>query len=240
MKRWVKNSITVVAVLIVISFLIGMYIYLFGGGSNPNPIEHVTNSPSLLISVKDGWICYYDGTTIETTVYKIKIDGTEKTKLNQDEASEFIKIYNMNNVIGDCFYDVNESDGNKLYKYSDKGVAIDKVTEDKCGWFDINGNVIYYGNYGENPGIYKVNPDGSGNKKISSEQIDTLDVENGWIYYLNTRDSFRLYKMRINGTGRKLLSDETVKSQSNIIYSDGYVFFQDGGNNGGISKIKVE
>ncbi len=84
---------------------------------NPNTGEDifgpVNDDASAFVTVADGWI-YYQNLDDGGSLYKIRIDGTERTKLNSD-SSESI------NAAGDWIYYENMSDNGRIYRMRTDG-----------------------------------------------------------------------------------------------------------------------
>jgi len=83
----------------------------------PKSIEHGNTAGNLnnygVISEKDGWI-YYSNSSDEGKLYKMRTDGTERTKLN-DHNSCCI------NIAGDWIYYLNSREDYQLYKMRTDG-----------------------------------------------------------------------------------------------------------------------
>jgi len=120
------------------------------------------NSPGNIINAglaaKQGdWIYYRSND--DYRIYKIKTDGSGRTKLNDDES------YNLN-VVGEWIYYSNGGDGNRIYKIKTDGSGRTKVNNDSSLNLNVVGEWIYYANQGDGGRIYKIKTDGSGNQIV--------------------------------------------------------------------------
>jgi hypothetical protein len=121
----------------------------------------ITNSDNL---GKDGSVTTVSGLD---GLYKIKTDGTEKTKLCDDTATDI-------NPSGNWVYYINETDGEKLYKIKTDGTGNTKVCNDGASFgINVAGDWIYYKirtffyfYFHYDGGLYKIKTDGTGRSKV--------------------------------------------------------------------------
>ena len=168
-------------------------------------------------------------------IYKIKTDGTNKTRVCSDNAREMM-------VIGDWIYYRNESDKGKLYKIKVDGTNRTKITDDACYRINFSENYIYYlkGNNGAGnmpTSLYKIKFDGTDKSQIPcSEHINFMNVEGDFIYYLtydlgNPNEGSSFFKMKTDGTEKVKLYDTEPGSRVfsfNVSNGDLYFWFYDG------------
>ena len=88
-------------------------------GSNKTIINDVDSC--FMINVDNDWI-YYRNNEDNGRLYKIKTDGSERTRLNQDETSCI-------NVVGEWIYFRNNSDKSSLYKIRTDGSEKTKLND---------------------------------------------------------------------------------------------------------------
>lgn len=176
---------------------------------NPNSVGNLTgnlqNSGSLC--EKNGWI-YYMGrdTYCQEALYKQKIDGSERTKLNNDRP-EYI------NVIGDWIYYTNAYDSNKIYKCKTDGSDKDVLHDGTCSLMTVVDDNIYYINQKDKK-IYSVKTDGSNDHCLipsgNNLKVDSFCVYGRWIYLC---DDTAIYKLNIQtGESVKLITSSDVDS----------------------------
>lgn len=174
---------------------------------------------------KGDWIYYTNGGDYNK-LYKIKIDGTGKTKLNDDAS------YNIN-VVGYWIYFTNASDGQKLYKIKTDGTGKAKLSDDVSNSINVVGNWIYYINGGNDNKLYKININGTGKTQLNNYSSEVMNVSGDWIYYLGWDHC--IYKIKIDGTGNALLVNGWYL---NLIVMGDWIYFIDGSDNN-VYKIKT-
>jgi len=106
-----------------------------------------------IVAQQGEWI-YYCTYSDGRKLYKIRTDGTGRTKLNEDK-SFFI------NVVGDWIYYCNSSDDDKLYKIRTDGTRKTKLNEDRSWSINVVGEWIYYQNSFDGDKLYKIRTDGT-------------------------------------------------------------------------------
>ncbi len=162
------------------------------------------------IYVAGDWV-YYTNLKDGGKLYKMRTDGTEITKLNDDASIEI-------NVVGDWIYYLNDSDY-QLCKMRTDGTEKTKLNDDVACNINVVGDWIYYLNNSYNARfsheflppfgfkIFKMRTDGTERTKLSDDKSSYMNIEGGWIYYSNSSDEGKLYKMRTDGTERTKLND---------------------------------
>ncbi|MGV8981583.1 DUF5050 domain-containing protein [Clostridium sp.] len=172
-------------------------------------------------------------------IYKLKTDGTGKTKICSDDAREMM-------VVGDWIYYCNYTDKGNLYKIKVDGTNRTKIADDKCYRINFSENYIYYLKVEEagdpiiNNNLYRIKFDGTDNMQIPcDDKILFLNVEGDFIYYstyINEKDYLKgvsIYKMKKDGTEKVKLCDTEYNYFSNSfnILSGNLYYF-------GVSKVE--
>jgi hypothetical protein len=168
-----------------------------------------------IATIQGDWI-YYVNDSDGYSIYKIRTDGSGRTKLN-DDNSQYLNvvgdwIFYCNNigdkdVLGMMNYDQNyniykiRTDGSKRTQLNHKR-SLNLIVVD--GW-------IYYTQIDlddENitGNLYKIRTDGSEPTKLSDDIALFLNVVDDWIYYTNESDRHRIYKVRTDGSERTQLT----------------------------------
>ena len=101
------------------------------------------------------WVYYCSGpykSPYAGELYKIKTDGTERTKVSDDSLS-------LINVVGDWIYYITQG---KIFKIKTDGTGKTKLNDDISFRLNIAGGWIYYINRSDNLKIYKIKTDGTG------------------------------------------------------------------------------
>lgn len=169
-----------------------------------------------LAAVWGEWI-YYTDDQENGDLYKIKLDGTQKTKLSQDTPSYI-------NVSEDWVYYSNNMDG-KLYKIKTDGSQRTKLSDDTCRMTTLSGDWIYYVNASDSNSIWKVSTDGKQIIKLSGDYAWSLNVVGDTIYYVNADENNRIYKMNDDGSGKSRINDSV--SASMMLVFDDTIFYAD-------------
>ena len=172
-ERSSKKSIPIFIALIVIMVIGVSVMIIFNGGlfveqandgsqldsddefSRGNITGNTTGNISNggLAARQGEWI-YYSNSDDGEKIYKIKTDGSEREKIN-DDYSGFI------NVVGDWIYYSNQDDAGKIYKIKTDGSGREKINDDYSWFINVVGDWIYcYTSHGHK--TYKIKTDGSG------------------------------------------------------------------------------
>ncbi len=216
--RWQSlATLTACITLLCISFL---FIFQKEGnigsswGVMGNTPANIVNGGQLAES--DGWV-YYE----MNGLYKIRVDGTEKTLLDSGEYR-----YRSINVVGDWIYYITDC----IYKMRTDGTEKERLDiNDKVysasvygDWIYLNSeNILSEVNYHER--MYKVRTSFTDFQVINEEKHSDMCVYDGYIYYISLETDIRtLYRMNIGSSEKEKLSDDTV---GNIIISDDYIYY---------------
>ena len=118
---------------------------------------------------------YYKSYTDGGKLYKININGTNRTRLSDFRVESVI-------AFEDYVYFLNEDDSNNLYRISTGGGNAAKLSDEWVWCLDIVSGVIYYGDLDN---LYRMNTDGSGGEMLytSPSYIGIFLYHNGFIYF---------------------------------------------------------
>lgn len=147
-------------------------------------------------------------------LYKIKLDGTEKTKLLD---------YGVNNinVVGEWIYFRDLYNGHKLCKVKIDGTNKTIISNDMPSFINVIGEWIYYSNDSDGGKLYKIKIDGTNRIKLNDDLSQYLTIDGECIYYINENEH-KIYKIKTDGTEREKILDEVVYSMQK---SGDYIFF---------------
>ena len=179
-----------------------------------------------LVALQGDWIYYNKGSI---KFYKVKADGSGRTKLNDDFAC-FI------NAAGQWIYYQNFNQGNKLYKVRTDGSDRTKLNDDISDSINVSGDWAYYENVTDGA-VYRIKTDGSGRAKLNHDNSNYLNVSNGWIYYQNSSDGNTLYKMKIDGGGRTKLNND---ASSKTCVVGNWIYYQNNSDGDALYKIRTD
>ena len=160
--------------------------------------------------ISDGWIYYSCNppdwaieqenlTDMERGLYKIKLDGTEKTKLSDDiPFSPIVKEGNWLLYSLDGIYRLNIDGSEKVKLCNDHAAAV-----------NIKDQWVYYTTFDDNISLYKVNWEGHNRQKISfQERVQDVSIVGGWIYFhVDKGNTWPLYRIKLTGTGEEIISN---------------------------------
>jgi len=197
------------------------------------------------LAVAGDWMYYnpnnsYDGPSY---LYKMKLDGSGKTKLTDDNAGSI-------QVVGDWIYytviDKQQNVHQGIYKVRTDGTERTKISDAPAGRITVDGDWIYYVDQeliGKGPysvgyyktlGINKIKTDGSGGTSlykgtaadsVSSQVEDSIHVLNDWIYFIQPGDGHRpaaLNKIRKDGSQLMQLANVNFNS---FLIADGWIYY---------------
>lgn len=108
----------------------------------------IINDQAENLMIAGDWV-YYLNAADNYRIYKIKLDGTGRTKLSDDQVL-FMAI------AGTSIYYSNNSDSQKLYSLNFDGQGRTKLTDDKAGFINVFGDYIYYTNASANHALYRM------------------------------------------------------------------------------------
>ena len=198
-----------------------------------NSNENISHGSSII--EKNGWQYFID--EFEGEIYKVKSDGTGKTKLCDDRARY---IYSM----GDWIYYNNFSDDGKLYKVNIDGSQRSLVCSDSMETLSIVGDWVFYSNCYDNNCLYKVKIDGTNKIKLTEDEARGINVMGNWIYYLNVSDEYRLYRIDKDGNERSKLYNNTlarpIVSGKTIYAKEGSVILKMNTDGSNVTKIPAD
>ena len=151
------------------------------------------------VNVSDGWV-YYSDWDDEISLYKIRVDGSDETKLNSD-PSHFV------NVMGDKIYYLNGDDNNSIYSIDIDGQNRTKLNDYSCNYLFASGGWLYYSNINDGGNMYRIRYDGTNEKKINDHRSAYPNLSGEWLYYTNLDDEGKIYKIRTDGSELTSLTD---------------------------------
>jgi len=183
-----------------------------------------------LVAVQGEWI-YYTNNSDGNSLYKIRTDGTGKTKLN-DESS--LRI----NVVGEWVYYYNDilTDGlpinSPVYKIRIDGTERIWLFDEKITCMTVVGDWIYFSNQ---DGLYKIRTDATGKMKLHNDYVHCINVVGDWIYCTSSPGA-RLYKIRTDGTEAIIFNDEISHM---VIVAGDWIYYAEG-REGHIYRVRTD
>ncbi|HEY9058967.1 MAG TPA: stalk domain-containing protein [Pseudobacteroides sp.] len=196
------------------------------------------------------WI-YYINETDGNNIYKIKTDGTSRSKLGDGKANEI-------EIAGESIYYIKD---NKIWRMNLDGSNQSTVNSDVSAlWVDIIGETMYYKVFNYGIGGRLVKSDLNGNNRVdicSDEPAGFVHSSNGgasfwyrhnehivgdWIYYINAYDQKSIYKIKTDGTERTKITADSVMDNNypDINIVDNYIYYRNASDGDKLYRIKAD
>ncbi len=209
------------------------------------------------INVVGDWIYFVDNRTTfeqvgfshiinqDSKLFKMKIDGSELTKLTDDDVNSVI-------VVEDHIYFVNSSDGGRIYRVDVDGSNERVINNDNSMFLNIYKSKIYYINNTGRDSLWqirKMDLDGSNNQLLIEANVASqLKVYNDRIYYTSLDSDYNstISSVALDGTDKKNHTRRISVSTYNVFGNDIYYTIYDTGINktnldgGSNTKISVD
>jgi hypothetical protein len=172
-----------------------------------------------LIAYND-WLYFIDVTDPSDTVnymriFKIMIDGSEKTMINSIPVQYF-------NLDESWIFFMTQDEGH-LYKVRSNGSGEKQVSTVAMDLFQISGNSIYYVDR-ENRNLWKMSQDGKNAIQLSDKRVVSFNAGSEWIYYsYSVNESVNEFgKMKNDGSEPVKINDD---SPLGISVVDDWLFY---------------
>ena len=198
-------------------------------GSGAVLLRNVTESS--LMAVQDGWMYYttfhaltcpldhYRPLTRTYALYKIRTDGSGKTKLLSDDVDNLKVAGNR------IYYEAGDSEhlwNEKIYRIETDGTGKTRIGDDSAyESFCVVGDWIYYNNSSDSGKTYKIKTDGTGRMKLNDDIADGIQMSGDWIYYTNSECN--LCKMKTDGSSETKLSND--KAGYYFCIADSWIYY---------------
>ena|GEM_PF-6579377 len=184
------------------------------------------------VAEKGGWI-YYANESDNRFLYKMRPDGTEKTRLNKEESFEI-------NVVGDyVYYSGSYVNKNVICRIKTDGTGRTVLRNVCCSSLTVIGNRIYYAQVfcyeTGTPIPFVINTDGTDKKRLyETDDIygssRWIQADSDWVYfagyYKTPQGSYNYTYSKIRHDGTKL----TKLCEDAVLYpivTDKYIYFTD-------------
>jgi hypothetical protein len=174
-----------------------------------------------ILRADDEWLYYSD--PVDEYNYKIRVDGTEKTKLNYNTSYITESGSRQYEIKDEWIYTYKDFDG-CLYKVKTDGTGGKYFEGTNPRIFTISGEYVYYTERYK-PGIYKIKMDGSKNTKISDKTPASFYVHNEHLYFNNeVWDDQYIYRTDLNGKKQKKIGSKRIRE---FKVTDEYIYYVD-------------
>ena len=133
-------------------------------------------------------------------IYKVKVDGTENSKISEVKAS-FL------NVIDDWIYYSDVNDGVSLFRMKINGSEVSKIVDGNCYYINVSKDSIFFSDMSS--GLYKVDLDGTNKRSIGENgRYMNINLAGEWLYLkLWSGDENGFYRIKNDGTGKTKVSN---------------------------------
>jgi hypothetical protein len=155
--------------------------------------------------IEGDWIYYHNENESGKPLYKIKIDGTGKSKVNKSYHKKMI----ISNSTIYYIYGYKSSENGKLYKSNIDGSNEVKICEDVAAYFNIHGDWLYYTNKADGNKLYKIKLDGTERTKMTDSPSYAPSILGDWIFYYGNEYKIKndlyqeKYKIKLDGTSNQ-------------------------------------
>jgi len=163
----------------------------------------------------EDWI-FFNNPLDQGTIYKEKLDGTDRHKINDD-----VFVTNLNIINGKLYY----ISGNIIYKSDIDGANRELLLDMGLGGprlMSVVGDCIYYtkGTSMFMP-LYRMKTDGTSNQLLEKNEVSSIAVVDGKIYY--TIYFSKLFVMDIDGSNRKKILEGPISTAVDV--KDNTIYF---------------
>lgn len=198
------------------------------------------NYANMALIAKQGEWIYFSNPSDGSKLYKMKEDGTSKTKLCND-AVYYISI--LDNWI---YYiqrpEQGVSDGGKVYKISTSGKNKTRVIDTLASSLQIVDGWLYItGEYASGGGIFRIKPDGT-EKALLGGSPAQYCIGNGKLYY-SERPNYGINAMPVEGIKDDYEVNNIVLGLPiSFLVDKGWIYYgfrSQGGRTPGVYKIKT-
>ncbi len=155
-----------------------------------------------------------------STLYKVKIDGTDKKQLSKDA------VYTCS-ANGQYFYYNGKNTSGSIFRFDTETDSATIIYEGNCYKPTIaeNGTDIYFIDGNQDTALVRGTVGLKATKLVTTDQIDTYNLSGDYIFYQKyDKENSGLCMIKTDGTGYRMLKKGTFKQ---IHITEDYVFFTD-------------
>lgn len=185
--------------------------------------------------VTDGTWVYFPNWKDGHSLYKMKPDGSEKFKLNNEETTWL----NLRNgwVYYSCFNAGPASSDFGIYKIKTDGTDKTKLSGDHAINLMLEGDWLYFKEFDpmDKGEMYRMKLDGSERQKLNDIDSWHAVISEDWIYYSGNMSKF--YKMKLDGSENTIIS-KSAADHINVVGD--WVYFSSPYSRGQIYKSRPD
>lgn len=174
---------------------------------------------------------YYSNWSDNHRLYRLTLDGTEKSKLTDEPVCQLT-------AAGDSLVYItwsNHSAQDKaIYKLPLAGGLPQKLCNDNAESLQVLGDWVYYLNASDGYTIYRIRLDGTQRSKITEDHVLFMAIADNAIYYSNYSDGQKLYSLSLDGKNKTKLTDDKAGF---INYTNGYIYYTNASANHALYRV---
>lgn len=211
----------------------GVYRVKKDGSSKAKLVDGMAMS----INVVGEWVYYIGSGADESTLYKIKGDGSDKTKISV-KSNNYIMVESYETlVVGEWIYTnlYSKSDSRTVFcRIKTDGTGVEKILDSSTHRFAINNGWIYY--VSNNGSINKMKVDGSNKSTIykpNNFSPYSINISGNYIFFsadnqTASEENYGIYRIGLDGAGFTRLSKSWCRRFS---ISSNWIYFSGGDDN---------
>ena len=123
-----------------------------------------------------------------------KIENGEKVQLTDSEVNSL-------NIVGDCVYFIDKTNGSFICKIEKDGTGLKYVKKVRASDLIAVGDTLFFINLDEGNKVYSINADGSDMKKLSDRTADTLYAHGSQLFISDTASHSGTFRIQMDGKG---------------------------------------
>src|SRR5690606_18564397 len=173
------------------------------------------------LTLYNDWL-YYINHSDEGRIYRIRTDGTDKTKLS-DEAAHHLTVSDGQIYFIKDLKEKKKSNNKKekeevreagpILKLSIQGGKSEQLIEEKAEGLVVANNWLYYLNTADRDSLYRLKTDGSTQEQLVAERTIAFHADERWVYYQRNENRGRIiYKLDLS-TNKTVEIDTKVSSK---------------------------
>ncbi|GLC31679.1 DUF5050 domain-containing protein [Clostridium omnivorum] len=190
------------------------------------------NTPSGQVIAQIGDWVYYLNIWDNNYLYRIKTDGTGKTRLL---AEGFYTSINVK----DSYIYFAELNSGSIYRMNLDGTNKVKMCDGTTWNMQLDGSYLYFSNSNDER-LYKVNVLTNIKTMVIDQPIRQYRVSGDWVYFDNEYFTYGLYKVKTDGTALQLLRKDYLNVNHTILVVNTAVYYTSDSGSGALCKINID
>ncbi|MBR2180590.1 MAG: DUF5050 domain-containing protein [Oscillospiraceae bacterium] len=181
------------------------------------------------LNIVGDWLYFVDKAR-DYSIFKMKLDGSEHTRVADVMATNLI-------VIGDKMYFINWNEECRVYSMDTNGKNLTQLSDISTEMLYCYGTNLYINDRNDEANFYRLSLDGKSKTLMGYESVYFVSGYDNNLYFRQGNDELNIWRMTADGSVYEPLNN----SRSGYInVSDGYVFFVDFADNGSIIRMNED